>query len=194
MGSKDPCGLVNALTFCPQCGKPVAATDSFCTACGTQVVHAETPAAIAPAQVAPTRRPPGVTIIGGTMIVVGAFFVFGFLGGLYAPTFDPQAWNELMRQSSEQIGRPAEEIEPVLRGMLVGGAIVAALAIVAGIGSLLRKRWAWSLMLAFMGLNALLAILLLPGSLAFGILGLAASALVIWYFLRPEVKAYFGRV
>ena len=78
---------------------------------------------------------------------------------------------------------------------VIGGivAVVGILAVLVGWGLWSGKGWAWTL--AFV-----LAILGIVGgliSVAFGgftsVVGLLIDVLIVWYLLRPHVKAYFGR-
>lgn len=179
------------LTFCPQCGKPVALEDTFCTACGMQVSHVPFPGSVAPQRIAPSGRPPGVGIIAGTMIVLGAIILLLFVGGMYLAYTGAEGWNDVVAQSAIQLERSEVEVVPILWAAMFVGATFAAASIVAGIGALRAKRWAWTLMMAFMALNGLGAIFELPS--ATGFIGILVSAIVVWYFLRPDVKRYFGR-
>lgn len=78
---------------------------------------------------------------------------------------------------------------------VLGGAILVFgfLAVTVGYGLWSGKSWAWMVAIALYAIGALFSL----GSLALGsyssIISLAIYALVIWYLMKPHVKAYFGR-
>lgn len=125
------------------------------------------------------------------MIVLGGFILLVFGGGILLATSDPTSWDPIVAEVSKQTETPESEVRPLIWGILVGGLVMAIIAVITGLGTLRAKRWAWPLMIGFMVLNALGSVLSITS--ASGILGIVVSAIVIWYFLRPEVKAYFGR-
>lgn len=166
--------------------------ESFCTACGTLVAHE--PAATSgdpPAPAVLVKRPPGIGIIGGSMVVLGSIVLLLFLGGMFLAYTNAEGWTDIVTQSADQLDVTPEEAIPLLWGAMIAGSLLALVAVIAGAGALRAKRWAWTIMIVLMALNAMGAIFELPS--AMGILGILVSAIVIWYFLRPEVKAWFRR-
>ncbi|HKE99157.1 MAG TPA: hypothetical protein VKG45_09535 [Actinomycetes bacterium] len=61
--------------------------------------------------------------------------------------------------------------------------------VAAGAGLLKSRRWAWPLGLAVIGVDILLALWTLPGS----ILRLLFDAAVVYLLLRPAVRERFGQ-
>ncbi|HET6405002.1 MAG TPA: hypothetical protein VFH78_10170, partial [Candidatus Thermoplasmatota archaeon] len=70
----------------------------------------------------------------------------------------------------------------------------AVLTIVTGMGTLRGRRWAWTLMIVLMALNALRGLFGLADRDVGSLVTLAVSGVVIWYFFTPEVKQWFDRV
>lgn len=135
-------------------------------------------------------RPIGVTIIGFVTVAVGAFAV---LGGLFLILF--------MGTLGAFLGSFGFDGSGALGGFF--GALglflamfvfaLAALVILVGVGTLRGSSWAWVAMLLLMGLNALSGLSSLASRDISGIVALLVSGLVIWYFLQPDVKTWFGR-
>jgi hypothetical protein len=75
-----------------------------------------------------------------------------------------------------------------ITGIGVGFIIVGVIALI--VTYLLWKgiKLGWYLALIFLAINAVVGIL----SLWSGLLSLLISALLIWYFLRPSVREFFG--
>lgn len=190
------------MAFCPSCGRPVNAGASFCTACGTAMAPvmgapvASTPVAPAAASTVmerPQVRPAGVTIIAVCLLVVAGLWIFGAVaalilfsaGAAWAMSF-AQAWIPWLTA----LGGAFTALVTIA---LLAVVVIAGLAIATGAGLLRGREWAWGLTLGYMGLNALTGLVSLGGRNSGGLVSLAVSGLVIWYFFTPEVKRWFGR-
>lgn len=182
-----------SMAFCPHCGSPAAAGTSFCASCGRSLAGAPapdlarpTPPLLAPDPARPVERPVGVTIVGIVMFIGAAFMAFGalflFLGSQWLAGYVP---------SSVPEARSIFTVFGPLLALLV--LLVAGLAVFAGVGVLQGHGWAWGLVLVLMGLNILGGLGELAMRQVDGVLTLLVSGIVIWYFLRPEVRAWFGQ-
>lgn len=182
------------MAFCPHCGSPAAPGTSFCSACGRSLPGAASPAPhpagaapAAPRWPAAEARPPrpvGVTIVGVVLFMASVAMAFGalvvFAGSQWLAGYVPVA----EARSVFTVFGPV-----VAMGMLLAAGLVAF----AGYGALDGRSWAWALVLVLLGLNALGALAQLAEGDVGGVLGLLVSGLVIWYFFRPEVRAWFGQ-
>lgn len=177
------------MTFCPQCGKPVAPSDPFCTACGTEVTHAPQAPGV-PLPIA-ARRPPGLGVIGATTILLAAIGLFLFLGVLAFMWSGASEFDTVLADAATQLSLTEEETRRTLLIGMTIGSVMSLLLLGTGIAVLRAQPWAWSAMIALMAMNAIGSALSLPT--ATGFLGLGVSAIVILYFLRPEVRAWFGK-
>jgi hypothetical protein len=74
-------------------------------------------------------------------------------------------------------------------GFLVGGLIAVAM----GFGLWKGMAWAWFVELVFAGLTGLNNLYALVQGEFEALLGLGIAAFLIWYFLQPGVKRWFGR-
>lgn len=129
-------------------------------------------------------RPLGVTILavldgigGGLLLFAGlVFLVLGaaaerFLG----PDTDPQLFQA------------------------IGGALGVVLLLLglayAGLGWGLWKGrgWAWIVTIAFQAIGIVYNLVTIRASAGAGVFGLILNGVIIWYFLRPHVKHYFGQ-
>ena len=145
--------------------------------------------AVAPG--APQARPIGVTIVGLVSVVFGAVMVLvGFAVMLFMGAMGAIFGTFLPFDGSGGLGA-FFGVLGIIAAFFVFG--VAALMIVTGVGTLRGRSWAWALMLVLMGLNALRGLLGLAQRDFGSVVTLLVSGLVIWYFLTPEVKRWFGR-
>jgi lysylphosphatidylglycerol synthetase-like protein (DUF2156 family) len=137
---------------------------------------AEQPAAPAPAQPRPPR-PLGVTVVAILQILGGILLVLG--GAALA------ALPQLV------------ELPLPGFGLLFGGLgalliIIGILALLVGWGLWAGKGWAWwlTVILQALGIVSSLASLALGDPTA--IASLIIAAIILYYFFKPHVKAYFG--
>jgi lysylphosphatidylglycerol synthetase-like protein (DUF2156 family) len=135
---------------------------------------AEQPAAPAVAQPRPSR-PLGVTVVAILQFLGGILLVLG--GAALAAL--PQL-----------VGLP-------LFGFLLGGlgvflVVIGALALLVGWGLWTGKGWAWWLTVILQALNIVLSLALLALGELTAIVSLIIAAIILYYFFKPHVKAYFG--
>lgn len=204
MGSSVGFARPSAMAFCPSCGSPAATDASFCAKCGRSLAGTPSgaaplgaPAAIAHAPAAPYSAPPahayrpgaperpiGVTIVGIVLLVGSLFVAFGaivlFLGSQWLASFIPVAE---ARSIFTVFG-------PILALFVL---LLAGLVAATGWGALQGHNWAWVLVLALMGLNALGGLSELASQDFEGVITLLVSGIVIWYFFRPEVREWFDQ-
>lgn len=196
------------MAYCPHCGAATNPGASFCSACGTTLAPSPpSPAAGAPAPAPPTAAPPsyaspslaqrpvGVTIVGFVMVVGSILAILGIFGAIFMAMIIGTALTDIFGGYSwfEWLGFGASIAVAFLLVVALFFVAFAILVLLTGLGSLRGASWAWAstiVIMAFTGLNALAS---LATREAGGILGLLASAAVIWYYFRPEVKAWFKR-
>lgn len=185
--------------YCPSCGAATNPGASFCHACGaTLPQHGTAPPAAAAPTPAPAYAPPpaqrvrpvGVSIIGFVTIAFAAFtivaglFVMMFMGALGAFV------GSFGFGGSGAVGSFLGALG-LLAAMFVFA--FAALGILVGVGVLRGSGWAWIAMIVLMGLYAMGGLFELASRDFGGIITIGISALIIWYFFQPDVKAWFGR-
>ena len=127
-------------------------------------------------------RPLGVTILA---ILSGIFGVLGLLSGLALFGLSGLI-GTVGGTSISGLGMPAALMTLATAGL--------ALAFAYGAWTL--KPWAWPLGLAFAAFAVVSGVLGLAGGtteITSVIVGLAIAGLVVWYLMRPTVKAAFGR-
>jgi len=140
-------------------------------------------------------RPVGVTILAILNFIGAAFCLLGGIGMILGGGF-------IATMLSQQ-GQGSAGAAGILAGL--GAAAGVFIIIMAGISALLGfglwklKGWARIITIVLYGISAALQLLGLLGSLAhfnaFAVIWsafwIAVDAFVIWYLLRPEVKAAF---
>lgn len=201
---------------CRACGATAPDEARFCPTCGNALAPAAPPAPEAgtapplPAEPGwgpvppyqpgpplpgmgtsgPGPRPLGVLLVSLWNMGVGALVV---VVGLALATFAPFAFDDPATRAEleREIGGP-------LPAELFAGAIVfvGLFALLFGLGMVVvgwglynGKPWAWTGMVVLILVNALFNVLSLP----VGLVGLLINAFLLWYFLQPGVKRYFGR-
>ncbi len=117
------------------------------------------------------KRPTGITVLAILNIIIGfadfiSIFVIGSLTDMAWLQFGTMSW-------------------------LIGGILVlqGIVLLVLAYGFLGGKAWAWTLGLIFGVWDFVLGLILLPA----GIIRIIYGALVIYYLMRTNVKAYFGK-
>lgn len=191
------------MAFCPHCGATVADAASFCAACGRSVtpqagppsaptglpaVHAPatpTPLGGGATPVATTARPIGVTIVAVVYFVLSAFVAVAGLVVLLGGSFIAS-----QIQETEGFGAILGAAAGLIGILFLG---LAALGILVGVGLLKGKQWAWWTVLVFEVLAVLNGIVSIAQRDFNSLFGILVAAIIIWYFLRPEVRAFFGR-
>ncbi|NLT38212.1 MAG: DUF2127 domain-containing protein [Methanomassiliicoccus sp.] len=80
-------------------------------------------------------------------------------------------------------------------GIVFGGftILIGLFQLIIAWGLWTGKKWAWLLALIFGILGVIFGILGLIGGGFTGIVSLLINAIIVYYLMRPEVKAFFGR-
>jgi hypothetical protein len=73
------------------------------------------------------------------------------------------------------------------------GLIVGILALVLGVGLLGGKGWAWTLGIAVGVINIITSLAETAIGLYSSIIGIIFPIIIIYYLMRPHVKAFFGK-
>src|SRR5919202_2497499 len=155
-------------------------------------------------------RRTGVTILGLLFLISGAFTV---VGGIATPVAIPFLTNVSLNAISNGLRLNGEQLTPSEQTALVytsGSMFLAALGallIPLGIASLVvvyglfkGKNWAWTVavaaVLATIGLatNIISLVTGSMGAITGAIVGIAISAIVLYYLSRGNVRQYFGKV
>ena len=136
------------------------------------------------------QRPTGVTILAILAAIVG---ILGLCAALALIGLGGLAGGLLGSRAGAQVGFLVGVV-----GIVVGGLtlIVALLDLAFAYGAWTLKSWAWMLGIIAQGISAVLALVrLIDGRGAAGteIVGIAISAIIIYYLMTPEVKRAFGR-
>jgi hypothetical protein len=141
-------------------------------------------------------RPTGVTVIAILCFVGAAFAALGGIGMIVGGGFVAT----LMKQQGEAGSAGLAGIMAGLGAALgIFFLILAALDVAIAIGLLNLKEWARIVTIVLTGIGAALGLLgLLGGFIHFVLFAslfklcvLAIQGLIIWYLLKPEVKAAF---
>ncbi len=127
------------------------------------------------------KAPMGVTILAYLGFVVA--LAFGLLGVV-----------ALAVSGASQAIAPALPVPFLPAGPLLGAALLAFAALLAATGwGLLRKRpWAWVAALFLVAVSAAGDIARVARRDAGGVAGVLVVAILVWYLLRPEVRAWFS--
>ncbi len=123
-----------------------------------------------------SQRPTGLTVIAGVFILFGLLSVVG--------------------NGVRIVSSPAWDAATVFRVLAI---IIAGAQIVAGIGVLGLRAWAWPLSLL---VTALIIVINIVGNIVLGMqaatmlataaMGVIASVIIMFYLLRPSTRALFG--
>ena len=136
----------------------------------------------APAPTTGAARPMGITIlavlsaIGGVLSILGGIALIG-LGGVGAASTGQAALFGL----------------GAIFGLLLLASGIASLAFAYGAWTL--QPWAWTLGVALQILSIALAVFAVIGGsdISSQIIGVAISAIILYYLMQPSIKAAFGR-
>jgi hypothetical protein len=136
----------------------------------------------APAPTSGAARPMGITIlavlsaIGGVLSILAGIALIG-LGGVGAASTGQAALFGL----------------GAIFGLLILASGIASLAFAYGAWTL--QPWAWTLGVALQILSLALAVVAIIGGsdISSQIIGVAISAIILYYLMQPSIKAAFGR-
>jgi len=134
------------------------------------------------------QRPVGISVISVLEALGGAllFIAATALAALSTARSSLQDWIETY--STISIPNIGDLIGAIALGIAAVLVILGIMALVSAYGLWNGKGWAWYLSVILLVLWLILSLLSLPG----GIIGLIIAGLLLWYFFRPYVKAFFG--
>ncbi|MBO3803732.1 MAG: hypothetical protein JTT11_07700, partial [Candidatus Brockarchaeota archaeon] len=128
------------------------------------------------------KRPTGVTVLAILDIAFGAIMAIGALGLVALTRLVEMNLSEFADLPS--FGLLMGAIGSMLSVVLLA---IAAVEFLLAWGLLGGKGWAWTATIVFSAIAIAIELLSLP----FSLVGIAVNALVIYYFFRPNVKAFF---
>ncbi|MFX0203912.1 MAG: DUF2127 domain-containing protein [Candidatus Hodarchaeota archaeon] len=191
------------MPFCKYCGQKTTDEAQFCPNCGAPVTVVASPT-ISPhrmVEASPLKtRPLGISIL-AVLEGIGSFFTL--LGGIallgLAALLSTQGGGNIpveeLEQAFQQI--PWASIFasiPILTFTTTFFAVIGIILLLVAIlgfimvwGLWVGKRWAWSITLVLQGINIIMGIFSLPGSL----ISVLITCAIIYYLTRPYVKAYY---
>jgi hypothetical protein len=145
-------------------------------------------------------RPTGVTVLAILAILGAIAFLFSgaaLIGlGLLLGTYATNAAITNAIATSGYPGLASLGVGTISALLLVLGAVVLILGILylaVGIGFLGGKTWAWTLGIIVSIVGVILDVVQIAFQNYGSILGLIIGVLIIYYLMRPHVKAYFGK-
>lgn len=134
-----------------------------------------------------TQRPTGVTILAVLCVIGGLLaLIFGSLFTFMGPTIAAQA------AAADEAAAMATG--PMMMGFGVFGLIMGLLYLITAYGLFGLKPWAWMVAVVVQVL-ALVSHLagFFQGQVAGAVVGLLIAGGILFYLMRPHVKAAFGR-
>ncbi len=132
-------------------------------------------------------RPTGVTVVAILDLIGGAL---NLLGGISMIALGPMiAAMFASRMGEGKMLAYFASIVGVLGVALIIGGIVG---IVVGYGLLKGFGWAWWIQVILSALGLISGVLALISGAFMGVIDLVINGLIVYYFTRPHVKAYFG--
>ena len=134
-----------------------------------------------------TQRPTGVTILAVLCVIGGLLaLIFGSLFTFMGPAIAAQA------AATEEAA--AMVSGPMIIGLGVWSLVMGLLYLITAYGLFGLKPWAWMVAVVVQVL-ALISHLagLLQGQVAGALVGSLIAGAILYYLLRPHVKAAFGR-
>jgi hypothetical protein len=130
-------------------------------------------------------RPVGVTVISILAGVLGALVLLLGVFALAASAIIAP----LIETYAPMTALPATLLAGIIAVVGVIFAVVGILHLVVAYGIWVGAGWAWWLSIILAILGAIGGLLTLPS----GVIATIIYALIIWYFMQPQVKAYFGQ-
>lgn len=126
------------------------------------------------------NRPTGVTVLSILAFIGGAFTL---LAGLLLT---------LMGTAIGAMGGPLFAAIGAFAGIIF--LVLGALYLLVGFGLWTLKSWAWMLTVVLSGISLTLNLVqALSGEVVGGTMGIIVNGIVLWYMMKPHVKAAFGR-
>jgi hypothetical protein len=142
------------------------------------------------------NKPAGVIVLAILYFIGAAFLLLAGIGFVIGGG----AIAAMLSQQSQAGANPLAAMMGFLgAGVGIFFLVMGAVDLIVGIGLIKLKNWARITAIVFTAIGACLQLLMLIGSLAhfnivamvFPVIVLAIQALIIWYLLKPEVKAAF---
>jgi len=134
------------------------------------------------------QRPVGISII-AVLEALGGVCLFIFAAFFAALSTAGSFLQDLIETySPSYIPNIGDLITAIALGIAAFFVILGILTFVCAYGLWTGKGWAWYLSVILLVLGLIGSLLSLPG----GIVGLIIGGLLLWYFFRPYVKAFFG--
>ena len=130
-------------------------------------------------------RPVGVTVISILAGVLGALVLLLGIFALAASAIIA----DLIETYAPMTALPATLLAGIIAVAGVVFAVVGILHLVVAYGIWVGAGWAWWLSIVLAILGAIGGLLSFPN----GIIATIIYALIIWYFMQRQVKAYFGQ-
>lgn len=128
-------------------------------------------------------RPLGVTILGALGIVFsGLALLCGLALAVLGLSFGP---------GFGDIGSTFGIVGGVFGVIGVVIAFAGAVGLILSWGLLARKHWAWIVWIAFEVIGLVSSVVSALSAPLAALPGIAVSVIIIWYLLRPHVKAWF---
>jgi len=137
-----------------------------------------------------TPRPTGISVLailaalGGIVCLIGGV-ALGIIAGAMEEFFE----SALEDYGTAVIPGVGEFLEAVILAIAAVAAIVGILYLIGAYGLWVGAGWAWWLTIILSIIGIIGGILSLPA----GIITIIIEILIIYYFTRPHVKAFFGR-
>lgn len=138
------------------------------------------------------QRPVGISVIavlealaGVLLFIFAAFFAALSTAGSFLQDL-------IETYGATYISNIGDLITAIALGIAAVFAIFGILAFVCAYGLWNGKGWAWYLSVILLVLALIGSLLSLAANPASGIIGLIIEGLILWYFFRPYVKAFFG--
>jgi len=139
------------------------------------------------------QRPIGISVISVLEALVGVL-LFIFAAFFAALSTAGSFWSDLIETyATTYIPNIGELITAIALAIAAVFAIFGILSLISAYGLWTGKGWAWYLSVILLVIALILNLLSIPGSPAGGIIGLIISGLILWYFFRPYVRAFFGQ-
>ncbi len=144
-------------------------------------------------------RPTGVTILAILAILGGIAGLFGGavligLGVLLGTLLASEISNQLTLAGYPGLaGLDVGLISAIVIGLGVVVLILGILYLAVGIGFFGGKGWAWTLGMIVSVIGIILAIIQIAAGNVGSIVSLLIGALILYYLMRPHVKAFFGK-
>jgi uncharacterized membrane protein len=134
------------------------------------------------------QRPVGVSVI-AVLEALGGVLLFILAAFFAALSTAGSSLQDLIETySASYIPNVGDLITAIALGIAAFFVILGILAFVSAYGLWTGKGWAWYLSVILLIIGLIFSLLSLPG----GIIGLIIGGLILWYFFRPYVKAFFG--